>query len=242
MRRVAALAVAAVTAIVVAGCGGPSAAPAPAPDAPVAAAPTTGPGGLLPPGTPIGPDEVVAPDAPNPDSGAAQDNAALAPTAAVAVLPPSSDVTGTYPHACPRPAGASPQLPAPQCTPGAVRADVVEGNIGKNICVRGWTATIRPPQAETDPVKTASMAAYGVPQTSRRVTELDHLVPLELGGSNDVSNLWAQVGPGPSFGNPKDLVENDLRAAVCAHKVQLVDAQRAIAANWQTAKQVLHVP
>ena len=52
--------------------------------------------------------------------------------------------------------------------------------------------------------------AYGTPQSER--TELDHLVPLELGGSNDATNLWPEYPPSP---NPKDKVEDALNAAVC---------------------------
>lgn len=233
MYRAVALAAALATAIVVAGCGGPVV-PAPAPT-PTSAAPA---GDVVT----AGPD-TVAPDAPAPDSGTGQDNAALAGVPPVAVLPPSSDVTGTYQRSCVRPLGASTELPVPSCTPGAVRSDVTEANIRQNICVRGWTSTVRPPQAETGPVKTTAMNAYGVAPSLRGTTELDHKIPLELAGSNDVSNLWPEISdePGHSFNNKKDQVENDLRAAVCAHKVQLPDAQRAIAANWQTAEHVLGI-
>jgi hypothetical protein len=78
--------------------------------------------------------------------------------------------------------------------------------------------------------------AYGLPVTL--VSELDHLVPLELGGSSDITNLWPEAGKVP---NPKDAVENALRAAVCAHKVTLGAAQDAIARDWLTAEAVLHV-
>lgn len=76
------------------------------------------------------------------------------------------------------------------------------------------------------------MSAYGV----TGVNELDHLVPLELGGSSDVSNLWPEPGPIP---NPKDRIENAVRRAVCAGKVPLALAQHAMAADWTTAERVL---
>ena len=62
--------------------------------------------------------------------------------------------------------------------------------------------------------------------------ELDHLVPLELGGSNDMSNFWVEAGPIP---NPKDKVENRLHHEVCTGKISLRAAQVAIAGNWMTA-------
>ena len=62
--------------------------------------------------------------------------------------------------------------------------------------------------------------------------ELDHLVPLELGGSNDLSNLWVEAGHIP---NPKDSVENRLHREVCSGKISLHAAQVDIAHNWMTA-------
>ena len=107
-------------------------------------------------------------------------------------------------------------------------------HIHATICVTGYTTGIRPPEGQTNAFKKLSYAAYGIPAGT--VSELDHLVPLELGGSNDASNLWIEAGKVP---NPKDQVEGTLRAAVCSGKVTLAAAQDAIAANWMTAEHVL---
>ena len=129
------------------------------------------------------------------------------------------------------------QLPSPFCTPGSTDPAVTQADIGSTICRTGWTATVRPPSSETEHAKFAvAYPAYGMPVTL--TSELDHLVPLELGGSNDITNLWPEAGKVP---NPKDAVENTLRAAVCAHKVTLGAAQDAIAGDWLTAEAVLHV-
>jgi len=69
-------------------------------------------------------------------------------------------------------------------------------------------------------------------------TELDHLVPLELGGSNDATNLWPEYPPTP---NPKDKVEDMLNAAVCDGRITLAAAQDAIAADWLTAEKKLGI-
>ena len=71
--------------------------------------------------------------------------------------------------------------------------------------------------------------AYGQRNVSG---ELDHLVPLELGGSNDMKNFWVEAGKIP---NPKDKVENQLHAMVCAGRISLHNAQLDIAHNWTTA-------
>ena len=71
---------------------------------------------------------------------------------------------------------------------------------------------------------------YGIPRGHRKGLRIDHLVPLEIGGANDVRNLWPQ-----SLGDSKrkDEVEDALRVAVCVkHTLTLASAQAAIARNW----------
>jgi hypothetical protein len=75
-------------------------------------------------------------------------------------------------------------------------------------------------------------AEYGIVERSPGEYEVDHHVPLELGGSNDIANLWPEAAaPQPGF-HEKDLVENYLHDQVCGGRMSLLDAQRAIATNW----------
>lgn len=129
------------------------------------------------------------------------------------------------------------QLPDPHCTPGSIDPAVTQADIRSTICKSGYTKKIRPPESQTERFKYGvAYPAYG---TSRsEPTELDHLVPLELGGSNDATNLWPEYPPVP---NPKDKVENALNAAVCAGRVSLVAAQNAIASDWLTAEKKLGI-
>jgi hypothetical protein len=140
-------------------------------------------------------------------------------------------VTGTVPASCHVLSGPRPD---PSCTPGAIDPAVTQANIASTICASGYTAKVRPSTSATDKLKAKMYKAYGIPDGT--VSELDHEVPLELGGANDVANLWPEAGKLP---NPKDKVENDLKRAVCSGKVQLAAAQQAIAANWMTAEQTL---
>jgi hypothetical protein len=135
-------------------------------------------------------------------------------------------------------------LPDPTCTPGAVDAGVTQTSIGSTICRPGYSSSVRPPESLTEPAKFRAMAAYGA-QGPASVYEFDHLVPLELGGSSDLRNLWPEPEAGsPSqfdrtdtFGqNAKDGVENRLHAAVCSGQVPLVAAQAAIASDWTRAE------
>jgi hypothetical protein len=62
--------------------------------------------------------------------------------------------------------------------------------------------------------------------------EADHFIPLTLGGSNDIANLFPEAAsPQPGF-KEKDLVENYLHQKVCSGDITLSAAQHAIAANW----------
>jgi hypothetical protein len=62
--------------------------------------------------------------------------------------------------------------------------------------------------------------------------EVDHLISLELGGANDVNNLWPQPYPENPGAHEKDKLENWLHRPVCAGKISLSDAQHRIATNW----------
>lgn len=135
-------------------------------------------------------------------------------------------------------------LPDPQCTPGALDPSVNQADLASTICRSGgYTSSVRPPESLTAPFKRRSEAAYRDPDPSS-ATELDHLVPLGLGGASDTRNLWAQpdqgrpaqYDPQDGFGiNAKDGVEDRLHAAVCGGRVVLAAAQAAIAADWTTA-------
>jgi len=59
----------------------------------------------------------------------------------------------------------------------------------------------------------------------RRSYVIAHLVPLELGGANDVRNLWPQPR---TEAREKDRVEDELHKAVCHGRMRLVEAQQQI--------------
>lgn len=130
-------------------------------------------------------------------------------------------------------------LPDRTCTPGAIDPAVTQATIQRTICARGYTATVRPAESDTGRYKHESLAEYGM--TYRPTIEYDHLVPLELGGANSVSNLWPEPNTARAAGvnNPKDTVETALRDAVCGGRISLSAAQRAIATNWTTATATL---
>ena len=114
----------------------------------------------------------------------------------------------------------------PARTPGALNPDVTQETIATTVCVRGWTATIRPPQAYTDELKRRQMAEYGE-QGSPHDVEEDHFIPLSIGGHpTDPRNLWPEPRP---RADEVDKLELDLHEAVCAGELTLAEAQARIA-------------
>ena len=116
-------------------------------------------------------------------------------------------------------------LPDKDCTPGAI----IDGATKEQICVSGYSQSVRNvPEKEKNEV----YASYNVTSHPTGAYEVDHLVSLELGGSNDISNLWPEpVSPTPGF-HEKDKVENYLHKLVCDGNISLGDAQIEIANNW----------
>ncbi len=111
------------------------------------------------------------------------------------------------------------------CTPGALLTNATKDVI----CQQGYARSVRNvPQSEKNQV----YAEYGITHHTAGEFEIDHLVSLELGGSNDISNLWPEAAsPTPGF-HQKDKVENYLHDQVCSGAVPLQQAQIEIATNW----------
>lgn len=111
------------------------------------------------------------------------------------------------------------------CTPGAVIASTTVAQI----CKPGYSSSVRNvPESEKNQV----YAEYGIATHTPGEYEVDHLISLELGGSNDIANLWPEAAsPTPGF-HEKDKVENYLHMQVCDHKISLKQAQQEIATDW----------
>lgn len=77
-------------------------------------------------------------------------------------------------------------------------------------------------------------ASYGQNKCPGRKFEIDHLIAIEIGGSNDISNLWPQpVDTKNVIGyHTKDIVENKARRSVCQGHISLADAQKGMASDW----------
>ena len=120
---------------------------------------------------------------------------------------------------------ASGPFPDPACTPGDIFPDATKAKI----CVSGYSQTVRDvPESEKNKV----YAEYGIKSHTSGQYEVDHFVSLELGGSNDIANLFPEAAsPKPGF-HEKDKVENYLHDQVCSGAMTLQEAQVKIATNW----------
>ncbi|CQD24064.1 hypothetical protein BN1232_06032 [Mycobacterium lentiflavum] len=78
------------------------------------------------------------------------------------------------------------------------------------------------------------MRAYGrtAPMQS---FELDHAIPIALGGATSTANLWPQERQAFMRADAKDQLENHLHDLVCSSRESLSDAQQEIATDWIAA-------
>ena len=118
-------------------------------------------------------------------------------------------------------------LPNRTITPGVAR--IVDVN---TLCTTSTSLVRNVPQS----VKETAYASYGLKGNDRTSCtqgyEIDHLISLELGGSNDIKNLWPQSFCGANNAHIKDALENKLHAMICSKQITIQDAQSCIATNW----------
>jgi hypothetical protein len=120
-------------------------------------------------------------------------------------------------------------LPDPGCTPGVVFVHATR----RDICAPGYSSRVRNVgQAQKDAV----YAMYGFEvHLDGADGEIDHLVPLELGGTNARANLFPESASPYPGSHEKDQLENALHEKVCSGALSLRRAQREIARDWVAA-------
>lgn len=140
---------------------------------------------------------------------------------------------------------AFPIRPDPVLTPGHVATTSAVA-----VCTPGYATAHR---NVSDATKRAIYRAYGIvptghfvpaaPPSGRRWQsdfEVDHLVSLQLGGSNEPANLWPEsYATEPLNARHKDDLENRLHWLVCHGRLRLADAQRMIRDDWIAAYRAL---
>jgi Putative zinc-finger len=120
-----------------------------------------------------------------------------------------------------------PLEPRPTLTPGAVRAvsaaDVCGASNEEHQQVPVISASVRE----------EVFREYGMSAARPQNFEVDFLITPELGGSNDIRNLWPEPYRAPVWNaHVKDQLEDRLRDMVCGGEIDLSTAQRDISADW----------
>src|ERR1035437_2092492 len=132
------------------------------------------------------------------------------------------------------PVGAFEVLPDKNLTGGSVRTgdrDAACGHAKEN---RGPMSAAR---------RDEILRRYGLPAGTHPDYEIDHLIPLCLGGSDDPSNLWPQ--PRRSIektwnAEAKDRLERLMCNMVCDGQIDIATAQQAFATDWIAAYQTYY--
>ena|SRR5437764_863421 len=121
--------------------------------------------------------------------------------------------------------------PNRDCSPGAYAKKLTKSVI----CAGKGKFTTDDYRYVPDSEKRDVEAEYGMSTTKKygKSLEIDHIVSLELGGSNDIANLF----PEGKFAHPgykvKDALETRIAHLVCEGKMNLRTVQRRMATDWQ---------
>ena len=119
-----------------------------------------------------------------------------------------------------------------RCTPGALNPDVTQDTIHQTICIKGWTATVRPPVSYTDALKRKQMVQYGETGSLSGYEE-DHEINLGIGGAPyNPANIWPEPRTDSHPAAEKDKEEVYLQRRVCTGTVTLAAAQAKMFADW----------
>jgi hypothetical protein len=121
---------------------------------------------------------------------------------------------------------AAAQLPSAFQTPGN-KSKANEAQV----CAADFEASVKP-MAKWQ--RDQALERYGK-RPEDFTGELDHLIPISLGGTNDPENLWplpANKDMGPA---EKKALDQKLHQMVCDKTIKLKDAQDAIKKDWVKA-------
>ncbi len=147
-------------------------------------------------------------------------------------------------------------LPDPSLTPGATDSRMH----GTEVCTKDWKAGADggPPvhggsqtysqaaRHTSEAVKNEAFSEYGLqnPHDGGKSYEIDHLIPLSLGGRDVIANLWPQSRTASGYNAwVKDRLEFRLYNLLCHRQtgdpqITLAQAQEALRTDWTRAYQL----
>jgi hypothetical protein len=119
-------------------------------------------------------------------------------------------------------------VPNHDLTPGAIRPV----SIGE-VCSMAHEEVVR---EVPDSLRQQVFKEYGIVNPHAEDYEIDYLIAPGLGGADDIHNLWPEPSTSSAWNaHVKDALEERLHQLVCAGKLDLPTAQKAIATDWITA-------
>jgi hypothetical protein len=122
----------------------------------------------------------------------------------------------------------SASIPKWNLTPGAVRPVAIN-----DVCGEQRDETVR---AVPISIQRKVFQEYGMANARPSDYEVDYLITPELGGVEDIRNLWPEPHSSTEWNSyVKDDLETYLHQQVCSGKLDLRTAQRDIATNWISA-------
>jgi hypothetical protein len=124
-----------------------------------------------------------------------------------------------------------PQHPCRRSSPSRADLGVALAVSRTRVCTSGYASGARMSRMRE---KSDVYARYGVTWVPY-AHEVDHLISLELGGSNAIRNLWPEPYAGRWGARTKDVLENRLHDLVCEGRLALRSAQRQEAWDWVAA-------
>jgi hypothetical protein len=145
-------------------------------------------------------------------------------------LPPSQSCTTLTRNGFP--------VPDPNCTPGAVNPTLTIGVLrDRSFTTRCVRDAATKPEEKARTYDWYRLVHPANNSGESQTCELDHLISLELGGADTLDNIWPQCGPsGVALSQrdfkQKDTVENFLAMQVREGRMDLSQAQKAIATDW----------
>jgi hypothetical protein len=157
-----------------------------------------------------------------------------------------------------RPSGQHPRRQFLRLAVGAAVKDKFENYLHREVCAGRVPITVARQEIATDWLKyclawqgdtsslpltsstmqnnsfstAATFAEYGIDWSLRSGYEVDHIISLALGGSNEMSNLYPESCSIQYGARVKDKFDNYLHREVCAGRVPITVAQQGIATDW----------
>jgi 5-methylcytosine-specific restriction endonuclease McrA len=110
-------------------------------------------------------------------------------------------------------------------TPGKT----VPGVTKEDVCQSGYSKRIRSQLSAKE--KSAVYQEYSLTKDNAKY-QIDHLVPIGLGGSNDMANLWPIPKINNAGFNEKQRAAQWLHDQVCSGKMEIGQAQELMIHDW----------